>query len=239
MSPKELRAFRESIGMSRREFAPKVFISEPTLVRWERGQGGPREVHLLILRRMREHLGAGHSLAYFQYDADADVPAELLHDDRQLIIDTLKSRAVVLLEEHGPDDGGDWLLRFSLGWAAGEPIDLVLLCEGSERPSRPIIDFSLEITADWGDGRHGTEVVARVCRAHRVAWGMTVGSKGRCTATIFYRLFSVCCNPEAVKHVLGNYQSCWSRLKKEWFRRPSGPARENVHVKEAVSCPTS
>ena len=219
MSPKELRAFREGLGLSRREFAPKLFISEPTLERWERGQGSPRGIHVHILRCMQEHLSTGRSLAYFQYDAAARLAAaEQFQEERQIIIDTLGGMAIGLLEEKSSKDGDDWLLRFGLPWAAGEPIDLVLSCEGSQRPSRPILDFSLEITADWGDARHAAELVAGVCRDHRVGWGVTAGSRGRCTATIFYRLFSVCCNPEAVKHLLGNYQSCWNRLKKALLR---------------------
>ena len=98
MSPEELRAFRENIGLSRREFAPKLFISEPTLERWERGQGDIGKVQLRILRKMREHLGAGHALSYFEYDADAELPDEALHDERQAIIDILKSQMIVLLK---------------------------------------------------------------------------------------------------------------------------------------------
>ena len=217
MSPKELRAFRESIGLSRREFAPKLFVSEPTLERWERGQGGPREVHLRILRRMREHLGAGHSLTYFNYDAGAEVPAELLHEERQLIIDTLKSQAVVLLAEQGPDGQGDWSLRFGLGWAAGEPIDLSLICEGSDAPTRPVIDFTLKATAGSIDISEVAIMLQEACFNHGVSWKTT--DKGKRTTIEFrQRLFSTGCNPETVKHVLGNYQSCWTRLKKALLR---------------------
>jgi transcriptional regulator with XRE-family HTH domain len=217
MSPKELRAFREGLGLSRREFAPKLFISEPTLERWERGQGGPREVHLRILRRMREHLGAGHSLSYFNYDAGAEVPAELLHEERQLIIDTLKSQAVVLLAEQGPDDGGDWSLRFGLGWAAGEPIELSLVCEGSDAPTRPTIDFTLRATAKSANASEAAATLQEACFNHGISCKLTDRGR-RATVELRQRLFNTGCNPETVKHVLGNYQSCWNRLRKALLR---------------------
>ncbi len=217
MSPRELRAFRESIGLSRREFAPKLFISEPTLERWERGQGGPREVHLRILRRMREHLGAGHTLTYFQYDAGNEVPAELLHEERQLIIDTLKSRTVVLLTEEGPDDQGDWFLRFGLGWAAGKSAELSLICEGSDAPTRPTIDFTVNATTKSANTEEVSGILQEACFNHGISWKMTDKGK-RMTVEIRQRLFSTGCNPETIKHVLGNFQSCWNRLTKVLLR---------------------
>jgi len=97
---KELRAFRESRGRSRRKFAPKLFISEPTLERWERGQGGPREVYLLILKRMREHLGAGHSIACFQYDAGVEAyEADVQHDEEEMIVETLRGPGALVLTQ--------------------------------------------------------------------------------------------------------------------------------------------
>ncbi|MFO7958002.1 MAG: hypothetical protein R6X33_12990 [Candidatus Brocadiia bacterium] len=116
MTPEELWAFREGLGMSRREFAPKRFISEPTLERWERGQGGPREVPLHILRRMREHIAGGRSMAYFEYDAGASPPPPgLLHDERQLIIEALRGVGIVPLEDGSAQEGVDWSMRFAPG----------------------------------------------------------------------------------------------------------------------------
>ena len=213
MSPRELRAFRESLGLSRREFAPKLFISEPTLERWERGQGGPREVHLQILRRMRDHTGAGHSLTYFQYDATASA-IELPQEDKQVITETLRSLSVVLLEEQSSDDGGDWALRFGLGWAMDEAVDLLLICEGSDRPERPIIDFTLEISADWEDTPQVNGLIQETCNVHKLFWKWVKQRAKPSTLALCQRVFSTGCNPETVKHVLGNFRSCWEKLEK-------------------------
>ena len=214
MFPKELRAFREALGMTRREFAPKLFISEPTLERWERGHGGPREIHLQVLRRMREYLRAGHSATYFQYDAGADKSVvDLLNDEKQQILEALKTMAIVLLDEKNSRDGNEWLLRFGLGWAIDEPIDLVLLCEGSDRPERPIIDFALEITADRNRAAGCLDAFREPCLSHGIALGLVRRGKDRSTLTLRYRMFTTGCNADTIKHVLGNYQSCWNKIK--------------------------
>jgi transcriptional regulator with XRE-family HTH domain len=239
MSPKELRALREGLGLSRREFAPKLFISEPTLERWERGQGGPREIHHHILRRMQEHLGSGQPLEYFQYDAAAGhAAAELDHEEKQIIIEAMGSMAVGLLEERQSKDGNDWMLKFVPGWAAGEPVDLALFCEGSERPSRPMIDFSLEMKADWGDPSRATERVATICCDHRIGWESTAKGKAQSIVTLYYRLFSAGCNQDAVRHILGNFQSCWRRLKSELLQNRKSPPHSSAQsdLKEAASC---
>ena len=214
MTPKELRAFRESLGLSRREFAPKVFISEPTLERWERGQGGPREIHLHILRRMRDHLGAGHSISYFQYDADATVPiSDLPHDEKQTIIETLRGMAAVVLEETEGQNDRDWSVRFGLGWAVGEPIDVALRCEGSERPERPTIDFSLEITAEGQDVDDVFGRLQPICFRHGLSWNVESEEHDRLTVALRQRIFTTGCNPETIRHVIGNYHSCWQLVK--------------------------
>jgi transcriptional regulator with XRE-family HTH domain len=214
MSPKELRAFRESLGLSRREFAPKLFISEPTLERWERGQGSPRDVHLQILRRMREHLGAGHSIAYFQYDASSVAGAAVIQQkEKQTIVETLRGMGAFLLTEEEVSDGKDWCLSFSPGWDVGEPTQLTLLCEGSERPERPVIDFTVEITAKGEYAQMPSDKLQEICFHHGISWRMTSQRKGRLRIALRQRIFTTACNPETLRHVLGNFYSCWQRMK--------------------------
>ena len=147
MLPQGLRAFRESLGLTRREFAPKLFISEPTLERWERGQGGPREIHLRILQKMRDAATAGESVTYFQYDAAQDaLDAEF--GNRQVICRALKSVGATLSSEEESSDGASWHLQFGLAWAVGEPADISLSCDGSNRAERPSIDFTLHVSCE-------------------------------------------------------------------------------------------
>jgi transcriptional regulator with XRE-family HTH domain len=214
MSPKELRAFRESLGLSRRAFAPKLMISDPTLERWERGQGGPREAHLQILKRMREHLGAGHPIAYFQYDAGEEArAAEVENEDKQMIVETLRGLGALVLVEEQSQDRRDWSVSFGLGWSVGERIDVALHCEGSDRPERPAIDFILEITASHADVRVLSTPLQRVCRNHSIFGSVARRDGGGAVIVMRDRLFTTGCNPETVKHVVGNYRSCWQRLK--------------------------
>ncbi len=214
MSPKELRAFRESLGFSRRQFAPKLFISEPTLERWERGQGKPGDVQLLILSRMRAHLGTGQPGADFQYDVGAEaVAGDMLRENRQLVVETLRGMGIVPLKGRKTKNGQDWWFRFGLGWATGEPIELVLACEGSERPMRPIIDFTLVAAADWKNSRELPDALRKICRDHRISWDVVHNDKGQPTIELYYRVFSTGCNSETVKHVIGNFGSCWRRIR--------------------------
>jgi len=226
MSPEELRAFRESLGLSRREFAPKLFISEPTLERWERGQGGPRDIHLHILRGMRERLSGAQPDAYFQYDAASDPDAaELLPNTKQLVIETLRGVGNVLLEEAHAEDGSDWSLRFSPSWAVGQPIRLALVCDGSDRPARPAIDFTLEVTADRLDLREVADAIQRLCFRHGVSCTPPTKSSERSTIELRQRVFRTGCNPATLKHVLRNYQSCWPRLEKTVLQARSAVER--------------
>ena len=214
MTPKELRAFRESLGLSRREFAPKLSISEPTLERWERGQGAPREIHLSIIQRMREHLGAGHSIDYFQYDSEAVIPLlDLPHDEKQTIIETLRGMAAVVLEEKDGENQGDWSVRFGLGWAMGGLIEVSLVCNGSERPERPVIDFTLEIAAMVQDRGMLSERLQPICFRHGVSWNVESADEDRLGVALRQRIFTTGCNPETIRHVVGNYHSCWQLVK--------------------------
>ena len=224
MSPTELRAFRESIGASRREFARRLFISEPTLERWERGRGGPREVHQHILRGMRERLGSPHPEAYFQYDpATAEPMTGLLGEERLFVIETLRGMAAVLLEEQHSEDGKDWALRFGLGWAAEDSWEVTLICEGSQRPERPVTDFLLEVCGAIPDPEQNGSPLRDICFNHGLSWHSTLTTDGRVSLQLRQRLFKTGCNAETVRHVVRNCHSCWRRLRAEFLQAEDPP----------------
>ena len=233
MSPQELRAFRESLGLSRREFAPRLFISEPTLERWERGQGGPREIHLRILRRMRKRLRAGNATAYFQYDAAGDVvnPSQ---ECRQIVIEALKAAGAVLCEEKDSADGSTWLLRFSLDWAPGESIGASLTCEGSYKFERPSIDFALEVVCDSASVQSAAEELTEACLTHGIAWGPLRDVKRRSGLVLRQRTFNSACDAETIQHVLGNLRSCWDRMN-ERLRAGGPPQRSSRKNRKKMS----
>jgi len=221
VSPEELRAFRESFGLSRREFAPKLFISEPTLERWERGQGGPRDIHLQVLRRMREHVRTGQSVAYFQYDS-AEEPTKAPPDDRRTITEALKAAGALLCGEDASKDGATWALRFSPDWPTAPAKRILLNVEGALRPQRPSIDFAL-----IAEGCHLAEEdvstgLRKACLTHRIAWE-PLGGRKRPRGVIFYqRIFNTACNAETVLHVLRNLHSCWERAKRHLGKSEGG-----------------
>lgn len=232
MLPTELRALRESLGLSRREFAPMLYISEPTLERWERGRGGPREVHLAILNRLREHLDAGKPLAYFEYDAAVpSTAAQSLLDAKSAVLRTLKELGAVLLEE---DDatGDDWALRFGVGWEAEPSLDLTLLCSGSRRPERPVVDFTLQVVDRRVKGGLSWEVIETACFNHGVAWMPEGPRGGRHKVALRQRGFRTSCTPETIRHAVGNLRSCWARIR-EAVNVPDGSGIERVAVSRA------
>lgn len=212
MTAQELRAFRESLGLSRRVFAPKLYISEPTLERWEHGKGGPRKIHLHILRRMREELSAGRSLACFRYDSSLE-PGEAPPDNRRTITGALGAVGALPCGEDVSEDGATWTLRFSPHWSS-EGARITLVCKGSFRHQRPPIDFVLEIEDGSLDVEGAAKELSKVCLAHGVAWGPLGGWKRPRGLVLCQRIFSTACSPETVQHVLGNMRSCWERLRK-------------------------
>lgn len=218
MSPEELRAFRESLGLSRREFAPKLFISEPTLERWERGQGGPREPHVQMLRRMREHVKSGQSLAYFRYDSGAE-PADGPPDDRQTISGTLKALGALPCGERGSRDGRTWTLLFSPDWPAREAARVSLAVMSSFLPQRPTIDFMLSVECDLSplDGIHRN--INTICADHGMAWQPTGRWENPSGLALYHRIFNTACDSETVQHVYGNLRSCWGRICKDVLSR--------------------
>lgn len=212
MSPRELRAFRESLGLSRREFAPKLFISEPTLERWERGQGGPREVHLHILRRMREHLTAGNAIAYFRYDA-SELAHEPEREEKDIVVEAVKAAGALLCEEEDSKDRSAWTLQFSWPWTSGKGAGPSLLCEGSHRPERPFIDFTLKVACDSAGMDDVAKVAEDICFDHAAGWKRLKGDGQRCELALRLRLFDTACNAETVQHILGDLRSCWERVR--------------------------
>lgn len=162
---------------------------------------------------MREHLGAGHSPAYFQYDvAMCDSLNEPMNENRRVIIETLRGMAVVVLDERTEADD-QWGLRFGLGWTTAGGVELELSCEGCERSERPAIDFTLKIDLSRGDIRQAVESLPDLCYRHGVSWRLSDKAAKRISIELRQRIFSASCNPDTVKHVLGNYRSCWDQLE--------------------------
>jgi transcriptional regulator with XRE-family HTH domain len=213
MSPTELRAFRERLQLSRREFAPRLFISEPTLERWERGQGRPREVHLRILQSMAQSSVTRNSLNYFEYDAASCLPAELLRDEKKLVVDTLRDLALPLLEQRVTNNGHDWWLRFDVDWALEERASLALICEGSSLPARPYVSFGLDVSVGGGDMRRLSDACGDVSFGHELACRLVRDQNSSTTAQLRERVFTTGLNPETVRHVIRALRSCWERLR--------------------------
>ena len=211
MQPYELRAFRESLGLTRQEFAPKLFISTPTLERWERGQGGPREFHLRILRRMQEFLSAGQSITYFQYDAGEDTLNQT-REAKATVVESLKALGLPLYKEGTSEDGESWWLQFGLGWASDSSVQTSLLCEGSCRAECPSIDFTMRIALDSRDLNGLTEKILQICFNHAIVPNVS-RSRSKVELSLRQRMFDSACNPQTIQHILGNYRSCWNRLK--------------------------
>jgi len=224
ISPLELRAFREGLGLSRREFAPRLFISEPTLERWERGQGGPRLIHLRMLQRMREHLGAGRPVEEFRYDVAEETP-QVSQEPKRIIARELDAAGATLEREGTSEDGSGWWLAFRLPWVSTGPVRLSLACEGSYRLERPSIDFLL--SAEWSPGSlcADRERVHDTCRRHKIFYDMHGDAEGQTGLQLSQRIFNTSCSRENLQHVLRNCASCWDRIS------------EGLHGAEATDAP--
>lgn len=211
MSPTELRAFRESLHLSRREFAPKLFISKPTLERWERGQGEPRGVHKRILQHMQERTGAGCKGSSYNYDAGESLTAD--DSIRHLIIETLKGLGVVLLEDSRMRGRYKWSLRFRVGRTTmGGMAAPEIVCEGSDHPLWPAVDFTLVLAVDPARVSKLSEAISSVCYRHGVSWMLAARGRRRSLLNLRQRLFIAGCNPKTIKNAIGNFQSCRQRL---------------------------
>jgi len=212
MSPHELRAFRESLGLSRRELAGELFISEPTLVRWEKGQGGPRDFHLRILREIKERAHAARSLAEFDYEAspEGELPRQTM---KQMIVETLSSIGAGLLEDVRSEDGLSWSLSFSTGWGDQTPASAILTCEGSHRPERPSIDFALTVPLDADLMRSAGSELQRLCIVHRLCFEELAGSEALAGLKVHQRTYDTACNRETILHVVGNFRAYWKRIE--------------------------
>jgi transcriptional regulator with XRE-family HTH domain len=214
MLPEELRAFRESLGLSRREFAPRLFISEPTLERWERGQGGPREPHVHILRRMRDQLARKSQYSFFRYDASEE-PAAPSEDLRQGIVEGVRAAGGVLRGRRTSKKGLKWSLRFSLADPSEGSSEVRVTCEGSFDPRRPSIDFTLFVPCDEAPTKEVLRRITSVCFAHGAACGWPRRAGRRCVLPLGNRLFNTGCSPEAVRCVLDNLRACWRAVKRQ------------------------
>ena len=52
MAPEEIRALRQTYGLSVRAWAKKVGVAHTTVVRWENGSNSPRGLQLEKLERL-------------------------------------------------------------------------------------------------------------------------------------------------------------------------------------------
>lgn len=78
-----LKRLRTEKGMTQQELADKLFVTRPTVARWESGSRLPDTV---MLSRLAEVLGADvHMLLYAAAQSDA-CPNVILVDDRKLIL---------------------------------------------------------------------------------------------------------------------------------------------------------
>jgi DNA-binding XRE family transcriptional regulator len=216
MSPTEIRAVREGLGLSRKAFAPKLLVSESTVVRWERGDYEPRDGHLAILRRLQNSLRGVRTAADIRYDVDQQVSATIgFSEEKRVIVATLKSLGTYLTKEIREKNGSDWILEFGLNWESDSGAALSLVCEGSQDPSRPFVDFEVRASVAmdirprfWEDAkltahRHGVSVLPLTGK----------GRGGRQELSIRARLFTTGFNARTVAHVVGNLRSCWKGLK--------------------------
>jgi hypothetical protein len=179
---------------------------------------------------MREHLGAGNPFAYFQYDSDGDAPeVDLPHDEKETIVETLRGMAAVVLEEEASGSDGDWSVRFGLGWAAGGALEVTLVCTGSERPERPYTDFTLEVVVKSKHLRGLAEGLHSVCFRHGVSWSTVHSDHEVGTVALRQRVFSTGCNPDTIRHVVGNHYSCW-QLVAQMLRSVQKPVEREERV---------
>lgn len=207
--PVDLRALREGLGESRREFAPKLMISEATLERWERGQGGPRIQHMGVLKRLQAKLHAAHAATYFRYDGAAEeLPGEDLNE-REVIIRALAPVGYKKLEEQVLSDQS-WKLAFSVPWLSRDEGSALLICTGAERAQWPLVDFTLQFPETNATALSTEQATA--CYNHGLATDMLPGAHGGNRLCVRLRVFCTVLDDETIMHVHGNLQSWWNRF---------------------------
>jgi len=184
-----------------------LFISEPTLVRWERGEGGPRENHLQILRRLKEESEVDESFTYFDYDGRQDTvrARDVL---KQQLIDAMEGMGARRSGEELSQEESTWRLLFRMGWEIEGTLSAVLACEGSYLPQRPCVDFALILTSEAAPPAQIIDTIREIFIDHRL-----LCLDSRSGMTVHHRLFDTACNKETILHVVRNFRSCWERIK--------------------------
>jgi len=217
--------------------AAELFISEPTLVRWEKGQGAPRDFHLRILCEIKEKAEAARTLAQFDYEAspEGNLPREAM---KQVVVETLSSIGAGLLEDARSGDGLSWSLSFSTGWGDQTPASAVLTCEGSHRPERPSIDFALTVPLHADLMRSARHELQGLCVLHRLCFEELPGADARGGLRVHQRIYDTACNKETILHVVGNFRAYWKRieshLKTDGSSAPVGPGQERETAEQPV-----
>ena len=225
MAPAEIRAIREGLRLSRRAFAPKLLISESTLVRWERGDTEPGEAHVSILRRMQQYLSSALPGSGVQYDP-AMVPsaADGAREEKDVVAGALKEMGIHLIKEKWTKDSHDWWLSFDPRWAVKDAPKLSLTCSGTKDARRPFLSFELCVTMENGTSPNLIDTARRVASDHALGFEVVADGKGQPELKFGYRLFTTGFNSDTMKHVIRNFASCWGRLEKALLREgESGP----------------
>ena len=56
MKPSEIREFRERLGMSQRDFAKALGVTQPAVIDWEKGRSDPPDSTKELMMRWRENI---------------------------------------------------------------------------------------------------------------------------------------------------------------------------------------
>lgn len=52
ITPEEIRAIRETLGMSQAQFASEIGVDQSRVSRWEKGENPPSRVAMKVIRKM-------------------------------------------------------------------------------------------------------------------------------------------------------------------------------------------
>ena len=215
MSPAEIRGIREGLRLSRRAFVPKLLISESTLVRWERGDTEPSEAHVSILRRMQQYLSTARPSSGVQYDPGL-VPsaADGTREEKDVVVGALKEIGIHLIKEKWAEDSHDWWLTFDPRWVVKDAPKLSLTCSGTKDATWPFLSLELCATMENATSRDLIDKARHAAFDHALGFEAAAGSGKRAKLRFSYRLFTTGFNSDTVKHVIGNFASCWRRVGK-------------------------
>ena len=215
MAPAEIVAIREGLRLTRREFAPKLLISERTLIRWEKGETEPNEAHLTILRRMQQYSREARPGLGVRYDPGTGPSAlDGLSKERDVITATLKEMGMRPMSEKWTKDGRNWWLTFDPRWPALSTWEFSLICSGTKDPTWPILSFEVRVTPEKGSLPRVVDEARHAASVHALGFDLVTQRKGQTELSFCYRLFTTGFNADTVKHVAGNLASCCERLHK-------------------------